>query len=120
MINPFIANIVNSISLIFFGLWGYQSSETPSVTALISVVFGVILIGLSTGVKNENKIIAHIAVTLTLFILIGLIKPLTGVLERGDLLAIVRVLIMIGTTIFALISFIMSFIAARKARESNI
>lgn len=117
MLKPFIANIINSVALILFGLWGYLSSDTPSITALIPVIFGVLLIAMSSGVKKENKVIAHIAVTLTLLILFGLIKPLTGALDKGNTIAIFRVTIMIITTLSALVSFIMSFIAARKARE---
>ena len=117
MLKPFIANIINSVALILFGLWGYLSSDTPSITALIPVIFGVLLIAMSSGVKKENKVIAHIAVTLTLLILFGLIKPLTGALDKGNTIAIFRVTVMIITTLSALVSFIMSFIAARKARE---
>ncbi len=120
MLTPFIANFINSVTLILFGLWGYLGSQTPSPTALIPVIFGVLLIAMSSGIKKENKIIAHIAVTLTLLILFGLIKPLTGALDKGNTIAIFRVIIMIITTLTALVSFILSFIAARKAREQKI
>ena len=116
MIKPHIANLVNSITLITLGLWGYIGSTTPSVTALIPVIFGVLLLLSNMGVKKENKIIAHIAVTLTLLILFGLFKPLSGALEKGNSIAIFRVLTMLITTIVALASFIKSFIDARKSR----
>ncbi len=116
MIKPHIANLVNSITLITLGLWGYIGSTTPSVTALIPVIFGVLLLLSNMGVKKENKIIAHIAVTLTLLILFGLFKPLSGALEKGNSIAIFRVLTMLITTIVALVSFIKSFIDARKSR----
>ena len=57
------ANLINSISLIGFGLWGYF--EVTSPTALIPVGFGLILLLCYNGVKNQNKIIAHIVGTLT-------------------------------------------------------
>jgi len=116
MIKPYIANLINSIALITLGLWGYFGSTTPSVTALIPVIFGALLLLSNFGVKKENKIIAHIAVTLTLLILFGLFKPLSGAIEKGNSIAIFRVMIMLITTIVALASFIMSFINARKAR----
>ena len=53
------ANLINSISLIGFGLWGYF--EVTSPTALIPVGFGLILLLCYNGVKNQNKIIAHVA-----------------------------------------------------------
>ena len=69
--NSFKANIINSLSLMFIGLWGYF--EVVSPTALIPVVFGVILLLCTNGLKKQNKLIAHIAVLLTLVILIALI-----------------------------------------------
>ena len=47
MLTPFIANFINSVTLILFGLWGYLGSQTPSPTALIPVIFGVLLIAVS-------------------------------------------------------------------------
>jgi hypothetical protein len=44
--------------------------------------------------------------------------PLKSALGKSDTGAIVRVSLMLLTTIFALISFIQSFIKARKERES--
>ena len=65
------ANLLNSITLIILGLWGYFDVNSP--TALIPVFFGVLLLLCNNGVKNENKIIAHIAVALTLLLLIALV-----------------------------------------------
>jgi predicted ferric reductase len=110
------ASLINAILLVTLSLWGYFSSETPSITALIPAFVGVILIAINKGVKKENKVIAHIAVVLTLVILVGLIKPLLGAIDRSDNLAILRVLIMIISTIMAMIYFIKSFIQARKNR----
>tara|TARA_B100000780_G_scaffold102684_1_gene71831 strand:+ start:1276 stop:1632 length:357 start_codon:yes stop_codon:yes gene_type:complete len=113
----YISSLINAISLLVMSSWGYLSSDTPSVTALIPAGIGVILILCNYGVKKENKIIAHVAVLLTLIILFGLIKPLIGAFERVDINAILRVVIMIITTIFALVVFVKSFIEARKKRE---
>ena len=110
------ASLINAILLVTLSLWGYFSSETPSITALIPAFVGVILIAINKGVKKENKVIAHIAVVLTLVILIGLIKPLLGAVDRSDNSAILRVLIMIISTIMAMVYFIKSFIQARKNR----
>tara|TARA_B100000963_G_scaffold343489_1_gene345367 strand:- start:251 stop:640 length:390 start_codon:yes stop_codon:yes gene_type:complete len=113
------ASLINAVLLIVLPLWGYLSSETPSITALIPAFIGVALLGMNYGVKKENKIIAHIAVLLTLVILFGLIKPLMGALGRGDGLAIGRVLVMIISTILAMVFFVKSFIDARKRREKE-
>ena len=111
-----VASLVNSVILIGFGLWGYLGSETPSPTALIPVFFGAVLLSLYKGVKKENKIVAHIAVLLTLLILGGLVKPLMASIGRGDAMAIMRVSAMIVSSVVALGFFIKSFVDVRRAR----
>jgi uncharacterized membrane protein (UPF0136 family) len=109
------ANIINSICLIVIGLWGYFEVSSP--TALIPVGFGAALILCTPGVKKENKVIAHIAVLLTLVILIALLgMRLPKSIDHGGL-GLVRVLLMIGTSILSMVCFIKSFIANRKARK---
>jgi len=111
------ASLINAILLIGLSLWGYFSSETPSITALIPTVIGAALLAMNPGVKKENKVMAHIAVVLTFVILIGLIKPLTGAVGRDDNLAVIRVGIMLLSTIVALSAFMKSFIDNRKKRQ---
>lgn len=114
-----IASLINAISLIALGGWGYLGSDDPSVTALIPVIAGVLLLAMYGGVKKENKAIAHIAVLVTLLMLFGLVMPLLGAIGRSDTLAIGRVVVMMITTIMAMVAFVQSFIAARKNREAN-
>ena len=114
---PYIANIINALILIMLSAWGYFSSETPSLTALIPTGIGLILLLCTPGVKNQNKAIAHIAVLLTLVVLIGLVKPLFGALDRNDMLGLTRVCVMIFTSAVAMITFVRSFIEARKNRN---
>jgi hypothetical protein len=109
-------NIINALILILLGLWGYWGSETPSPTALIPVLGGALLLALFKGVKSGNKAVAHIAVILTLILLIGLLKPLTGALGRSDNVAIVRVAVMIISCSVAMVYFVRSFINVRRAR----
>ena len=113
-IKPYQVSAVNAFSLILIGGYGYLQSENPSITALIPVITGIILILLNNGIKVENKIIAHVAVSLTLIMIFGLIMPLLGSIKRSDTGAIIRVSIMLSTTILALIIFIKSFINARR------
>ena len=115
------ANLLNALTLIIMPLWAYltyeATAEKPeqSVTAFIPLFLGVILLLCNKGIKNENKIIAHIAVVLTLIAILGnASKPLLTAIEEGRGLGIFRVSVMIFTSILAMITFIKSFIANRK------
>ena len=110
-------SLINSLILITMGLWGYFESDSRPITALIPVIVGVILVAINNGVKKENKVIAHIAVLLTLIIIIGLVKPLLGSLERENITGTIRVSLMILSSLWAMITFVQSFIAARKSRN---
>jgi len=112
------ANLLNASVLIIMSAWGYYSSETPSMTALIPAIIGGILLACNGGVKKENKVIAHVAVVVTLLGILGLIKPLMGVIERENTMGMVRVIAMMITGILAMIAFIKSFRDARIAREA--
>ncbi len=110
--NSLKANILNSIILITIGLWGYF--ESSSGTAIIPVVFGWALLFCSPGLKKENKVIAHIAVLLTLICIVGLFKPLNGVMGSGDNFGGLSVVGMMASGLIAMIFFVKSFIANRK------
>jgi hypothetical protein len=116
----YLINLINALTLIVMGLWGYFASSNPSFTALIPVLAGIILLLFTKGIRDSNKTIAHIAVVLTLLILIALLKPLTGSISRGDTPAIIRIILMMLTSVVALILYIKSFVAVRKQREKTI
>ena len=109
--NAHTASLVNAILLIFIGGWGYFESSYPS--ALIPVIIGVILFFLNKGIKNHNKVIAHIAVLLTL-LSFALFMPLMRALEDGRNDAILRLIIMLSSSFYAMFFFVKSFIEARK------
>lgn len=115
---PYLINAINASILVIVGLLGYFGSDTPSVTALIPVFAGVILLVLVKGMKDGNKVVAHIVVTLTLLTLMALFKPLSGALSRNDTGAVIRVFIMITSNLVALIVYIKSFIDARRNRKA--
>tara|TARA_A100000164_G_scaffold311378_1_gene289343 strand:+ start:444 stop:800 length:357 start_codon:yes stop_codon:yes gene_type:complete len=111
------ANLINGLSLTLFGIWGYF--ESLSITAFIPVLFGAILLSCYYGIKNNNKIIAHIVVVLTFLILFALVfKRLPNAYSSGGM-GLFRSIAMIFTSIFALIFFIKNFIDNRKVKKIN-
>lgn len=114
---PYVANLINAIVLIAFGLWGYLGSADPSPTALIPVAFGILFLLVTPLFKKDNKIVAHIVVLLTFLLIIALAMPLKGAIGRDDTSATLRVGIMMATSIFAFVMFIKNFIDVRKARQ---
>jgi len=110
---PWRANFINGLILAVLGLWAGISS--PSATAYIPLIFGLIFLACTPFMKKHNKVVAHIVVVLTLLAIFGLVKPLMGAIERSDTVGILRVGTMIVSCIVALVVFIKSFIAARKS-----
>ena len=114
--NAYKVNLINSFSLIFISIWGYIDTVYQP-TALIPLIFGLLLLLMSSGVKKENKLIAHLAVLLTLIILIALVgMRLPKSLDQGGV-GLARVLIMIITSALSMVYFIKSFITNRKSKE---
>ena len=115
--NPKTTNVINSIALIMMGLWGFIDVSSP--TALIPTGFGVLIFicfVLSKRNEKSNKIFSHVAILLTLLILFAIIGTrLPKSIDDGDI-GLLRVLIMIGTSILSTLIFIKSFINARKTQ----
>jgi hypothetical protein len=116
-------NLINALTLILLGLWGYIDVSNYKLatiisfehwTALITVLFGIILLLCNKGIQNSNKAIAHVAVVLTLLVLIALIgKRLPISIDQGGV-GLFRVLAMSLSSFIAFIAFIRSFIENRK------
>ena len=120
--NPYKSNLLNSITLITLGLWSgssflFSCGVEGSMTSLIPLVFGIILLILGRGLRLENKAIAHIVVLLTVIIFFALFMPLKAAVERADNIALIRLSVMLLTSIIALYSFIKSFLDARKEKS---
>ena len=119
------ANLLNALTLILMPLWSYLTYEgtiekpDQSITALIPLFLGVVLLLCNGGVKRENKMIAHIAVFITLIALIGLLKPLNAAIDDGRTLSIFRVVAMLITGSLAMITFIKSFIFVKIFMHCN-
>ena len=113
---PHTASLINAIVLFAASGWAYLASTDPSLTALIPAAFGLLLIACYPGARKENKIVAHIAVVLTLVIVLALIMPLRGAIGREDPMAILRVGLMMASSLFALTMFIVSFVNIRRRR----
>lgn len=113
------ANKVNALVLIICSLWAYLTPEFSYWTALVPAGFGIALLACSPGVSAENKVIAHVAVVLTLLIFLLLLVPLFTALGEGNVMTILRVAVMLITSGLAMIAFIKSFRVARRARENS-
>lgn len=113
------ANLLNAIVLIAAGLYAYFVILTPegtrAPTALIPAAFGLLFLVFQKGVANQNKIISHVAVVLTLLLLVICIMRFVKV---EDWVAKKYVfLVCVISNAVALTAFISSFIEARKNRK---
>ena len=102
--------IFNAVILIGLGIYGYVISGSP--TAFISSGIGLILLGLSFPVKNENSTVSHIAVGLTgiamiMFFVMGILRSNTVIIVMGVV------------TLLAFLFYISDFLKRRKERDSE-
>lgn len=110
------ASLINAIVLIAVSSFTYLTLENSSFTMLVPALFGVALLACNPGVKAENKLVAHIAVALTLLVFLALLMPLTRVVSGGNVGGMIRVGLMQASTLLALVFFIKSFMDARRSR----
>ena len=60
--------------------------------------------------------LANLSLAIVVQMRVGLIKPLTGAMGREDSAAVGRVAVMLALGVYAMATFVKSFIDARKAR----
>ncbi len=111
---PHFLNLINALVLIILGGWAYMEKGSP--TALIPVFIGAILWIQTPKMREGDKTASHIAAGLTLLIVLGLFMPLRREAAMGDTMGVLRSLVMLGSSIFALSVFVKSFIDARRAK----
>lgn len=114
LINPKKATLLNALVLIVVGITGYVVKSSP--TALIPVGFGILLLLCYFVYDKNNKVVAHIAITLVLFILIALFMPLNARIAANDISGIFRISLMQLVSLYTMVCFISSFIKARKEK----
>jgi len=129
---PYQANLINVLALTLMPVWALITFEAPvdepdksNMTALIPVVFAIILFLFNGGLKKENKFISHLAVMFTLITIVAIyMKPFSSALadyndnnSTENIMRIVRSGIMILTGVLSMIVFVRSFIANRKSKQ---
>jgi|WetSurMetagenome_2_1015567.scaffolds.fasta_scaffold1209281_1 uncharacterized membrane protein len=115
-------SVVFGIFLSVIGLYGYYGMGKVSVTALIPLFIGVLIIILGVLAFNEKRIkhSMHAASVLMLMGLIGSLYRLTHKVFLGNIDGSAMILILVSMfCIMFLILAINSFIEARKAREKK-
>tara|TARA_Y100001970_G_C14113763_1_gene792394 strand:- start:76 stop:417 length:342 start_codon:yes stop_codon:yes gene_type:complete len=112
IIHPKKAIFLNSLILIFIGIISYLIKQSP--TALIPVGFGILMSICYIMYDKNNKLVAHISITLILLVFIALFMPLNKRIDANDVGGILRVGIMQLVSLYSMVCFIISFIKARK------
>lgn len=113
--NAFRATILAGLVLVALSVWA--AADSGSLTALIPAAFGAALLAAAPGVKAENRIVAHVAVLLAVVVIVALVRPLIGTIDRGSLVGTARIGAMMLATLFALGCYVKSFVDARRSRS---
>jgi len=103
--NPHLAHVINSSTLILLGAWGFFETELKS--ALLPVFLGVVLLSFSNGIKYDNKDVAYVVVVLVVMAIIALlIFSLPTALKNNNVSALIRSGSMLITAVLALVYYI--------------
>ncbi len=97
-------SLLHACVLIVLAAWGYWASANPSLTAMIPVFIGIILLAFQPGLRKGIKAIRISALILSVLTFIALGKPLWGAIGREDSMAIFRVAIMMLLSVWASIA----------------
>lgn len=97
------ANLINAAALIGLSLWAYFVNGMSSETTLIPTGFGALLLGHHLWLKGGSRVALVIVTVLTLIIAIALWTPLSGAIEKGAATPIIRVGVMMATSVLALV-----------------
>lgn len=112
---PATINFLNGLVLIAAGLYGYfgikGTDGTASPTALIPAAFGLLLIILGFFWSKSPKVVSHIAVVLTLILLVMVINRFVKV-ETWEAKKYIFLICTVSNAV-ALFVFIRSFVLAR-------
>jgi len=115
------ASLINAITLIIMGIWGLININPEIFSGIIEnkspfipITLGVLIALCNNGIKTSNKLIAHIAVLLTIISFANLM-PLFKAISNGRVDAAV---LMVLSSLFAMIYFVRSFIENRKKSNS--
>ena len=115
----YIISSINGLLLILLSLWGYYASTHPSPTAFIPVILGLAILLFNNGVRRQQKKALIWTFALTLLAFGGLFKPLTGAINRHDIGAQVRVIVMLTTSAAALIYLIKNGVKIKTTKSNK-
>ena len=103
---------INAALLIAISLWAYVANGFSSESTLIPVGFGVLLLACQPWLRKGNRWVTAIATLLTLVIFVALFTPLTSSIDKGLILPVIRVGLMLLATAVALAALIMALVRA--------
>ena len=112
------ANLINAAALITLSLWAYVANGMSSEPTLIPVAFGLLLLGHHLWLKGGSRVALAIVIILTMIIAYALWTPLSSSIDKREALPIIRVGIMMTTSILALIVLVRSVFVGRNRSKS--
>ena len=120
---PHVVNRLYSFLLIALGFFGfiarYLEVGDYQFTAFIPSVFGVILLFMTKGIKNENRVIAHIAVVLTLILGLMITSMLIRSGFQGDRKSYIFLTVAVAS-FGALAVYVKGFIDKKKQKQAGL
>ncbi|MEO1054056.1 MAG: hypothetical protein AAFX87_25690 [Bacteroidota bacterium] len=120
---PHQVNRALSFIYILAGLIGFLARYIEQgdfqYTALIPAIFGLILLPMTKGIRQENKVIAHVAVLVTLLVAV----MVSSMLFKNDFEVTrksIIFMVIVAASLVALVIYIKGFIDKKRLNKSQV
>lgn len=116
---PVQAIILNATFLFLLGVWGYIAAPEDRATELISIVFAVIFYAAVPLLYRNNRIVDFLLRVLLFLLSIAICLALIRAFQTNGIGHIIRLSLMLLTTLYALAVLSQGYIRRRQIRKKE-
>ncbi|HRO08609.1 MAG TPA: hypothetical protein PK611_10810 [Saprospiraceae bacterium] len=100
------ANLLNAVTLIFLSFWVYYDAVNQGIHQLFPMALGIMLLAMNQGIMLDNRAQIRVAMVITVLTLFFLVKMSCTTIEDDNMREGMFYLIMSGTSLISLVTFI--------------
>lgn len=119
MTHPYIVNSINGLVLVILGLASYVATPGQPATALVTPIFGLLLLACTYHLRRHNRFVFHTVAALTLLAALLLLMQTNTDTSGSDAQDVMRLLM--GLSCFAATAiYVSTFMKERRRRNNSV